>query len=148
MTRITFRAGTLHELKHLPDFADFAAPSPASIIPSVTPSIPTSSAPTSSGAALGSWFSPPAYQPRTYTKWYRVWERVTLADFYSEAFILPFVIVVVVIHFWGTGKNKRKASSWAKAHGPILEQEYACVGLDAKRRSPGVDADNMGGGCY
>ena len=69
-----------------------------------------------------------------------------MADFYSELFILPFLVVLVAVHFWGTSKNKRKAGSWIKAHAPILEQEYASVGFNAKRRSPGLDTDAIGTG--
>lgn len=63
-----------------------------------------------------------------YTKWYRVWERVTVDDFKLELYILPFIFVVVAFHVWGTRKNRRKAVNWMKAHAPILQQEFAQVG--------------------
>ncbi|KAI9726977.1 MAG: hypothetical protein M1828_000325 [Chrysothrix sp. TS-e1954] len=128
------------------DFANYAAPSPVSIVSTPTASISATNSAESAGAASSSWFAPSAYQPRPYTAWYRVWERVTIADFYSELFILPFIIIIVVVHFWGTSKNKRKASGWIRAHAPLLEQEYACVGFDTKRRSTGLDAGDMGTG--
>ncbi|KAF2003998.1 DUF1682-domain-containing protein [Amniculicola lignicola CBS 123094] len=98
------------------DFADFAgAPSPE----------PASLSSTLSAA--------PSFQTATinqvpYTKWYRVWERATLDDFKLEMYILPFVLVVVVVHLWGTRSNRKIAKTWLKAHGPVLEQEFAQVG--------------------
>ena len=110
----------------LPDFADFAgapAPSPASISP-VTPQAAT---------ALGA--SPTSV---IYTKWYRVWERTSPSDFYAEAVILPFVILIIGLHIWGRGTNKRKAKGWIQAHAPALEKEYALVGFGG-RKEPSVN---------
>jgi hypothetical protein len=73
-----------------------------------------------------------------YTKWYRVWERTSPSDFKNEAFILPFLIVIIIVHLWGTKANKRKANTWIAAHAPVLEQEFAVVGF--KGRKPGPDA--------
>ncbi|EOD49416.1 putative duf1682 domain-containing protein [Neofusicoccum parvum UCRNP2] len=104
------------------DFADFAGapdPSPASISPvSAVSGAPDSF---STGAA------------RPYTKWYRVWERTTPADFYQEAFILPFIIIVVALHVWGTKANRRKAQAFVKAHAPLLRQEFASVGYSGQK---------------
>ncbi len=110
----------------LPDFADFAGapdPSPASILP-VTPQAAT---------ALGA--SPTSV---VYTKWYRVWERTSPSDFYAEAVILPFVILIIGLHIWGRSTNKRKAKGWIRAHAPVLEKEYALVGFGG-RKEPTVD---------
>lgn len=63
-----------------------------------------------------------------YTKWYRVWERTSPKDFSQEAFIIPFILVIIIFHFWGTGKNRRKAKAWAQAHVPVLQSEFAVVG--------------------
>jgi hypothetical protein len=109
-------------------FADFAGapdPSPASISP-VTPVIKT--APT--GVTAGG--------PRIYTKWYRIWERTTPADFVTEAFIVPFILVIILIHMWGTRKNKRKAKGWMKAHAETLQGEFAVVGYGG-RKAPSLD---------
>lgn len=70
--------------------------------------------------------------PRPFTKWYRVWERVYLQDFYTEAFIIPFIILVVGFHLWGSGKNRRKAKGWLVAHAPVLQQEFASVGFSGR----------------
>lgn len=73
-----------------------------------------------------------------YTKWYRVWERVSYRDFWQEAFILPFVLAIIFLHVWGRGKNKRKARSWIQAHAPVLEKEFAIVGFGG-RKTPSID---------
>ncbi|KAK7726716.1 hypothetical protein SLS57_003277 [Botryosphaeria dothidea] len=109
------------------DFADFAGapdPSPASISPS-----------SASDAAPGSFATGAA---RPYTKWYRVWERTTPADFYQEAFILPFIVVVVLLHAWGKRANRRKADGFLKSHAPLLRQEFASVGFSG-RKAPSLE---------
>jgi hypothetical protein len=111
------------------DFADFASapePTPAQIS-SFTAALAGDSPPLPTGV--------PGI---TYTKWYRVWERTTINDFKQEAFILPFIFIIVGFHIWGRGKNKRKAKSWAAAHAPILEKEFAVVGFGG-RRQPSLD---------
>ncbi|KAF2179361.1 DUF1682-domain-containing protein [Zopfia rhizophila CBS 207.26] len=113
-----------------PDFADFAgapSPEPASISSFTTPSAP----PTFPTSTVGQV---------PYTKWYRVWERTTLNDFKTEMYILPFIIVVVAVHLWGTRTNRRKATHWMRAHAPLLQQEFAQVGYIRPQAS--VD-DNM-----
>ena len=60
------------------------------------------------------------------------------SDFYQEAFILPFIIIIVGLHAWGRRKNRRKARSWIEAHAPVLEKEFAVVGFSG-RRPPTVD---------
>jgi hypothetical protein len=69
---------------------------------------------------------------RPYTKWYNVHERVGVADFYTELMILPFVVLLVFAHIWGTRVNKRKAKAWGAAHIPLLQQEYASVGMSGR----------------
>jgi hypothetical protein len=103
------------------DFADFVEapnPSPASLVADTT-TIPA--------------FSTPGTVP--YTKWYRVWERTSPSDFMQEAMIMPFILVVVLFHLWGTRTNRRKARDWAKAHIPALQKEFAVVGFDGISRS-------------
>jgi hypothetical protein len=68
-----------------------------------------------------------------------VWERTSPSDFKNEAFILPFLVAIIVIHLWGTKKNKSKAKTWIVAHAPVLEQEYAVVGFGG-RKSPSLDS--------
>ena len=111
------------------DFADFAGapdPSPAAAFPSAaTPVSQQPAIPTGSPSIV-------------YTKWYRVWERTSPADFKTEAIILPFLLVIVGLHVWGRRKNKRKARSWIQAHAPVLEKEFAVVGFGG-RKSPTID---------
>ena len=114
----------------MPDFADFAGapdPSPASISPA-TPS-----------AAGGQSIFPTGSATVPYTKWYRVWERTSPKDFAQEAIVVPFIIIAVIVHLWGSRKNRRVAKNWINTHGPVLEQEYAVVGFGGRRRSPTVD---------
>ncbi|KAH7063152.1 hypothetical protein B0J12DRAFT_641608 [Macrophomina phaseolina] len=109
------------------DFADFAGapdPSPASISPV-----------SGSDSAPGSFETGAA---RPYTKWYRVWERTTLADFYQEAFILPFIVIVVLLHVWGKRANRRKADAFVQKSAPLLRQEFASVGFSG-RKAPTVE---------
>ncbi|KAJ5090210.1 hypothetical protein N7532_008894 [Penicillium argentinense] len=102
------------------DFADFVEapnPSPASLVADTT-TVPAYS---TSGAV-------------PYTKWYRVWERTSPKDFMQEAMIMPFILLIVIFHVWGTRKNRRKARDWAKAHIPALQKEFAVVGFDGIAR--------------
>ncbi|KAM3417150.1 hypothetical protein BST61_g8725 [Cercospora zeina] len=114
------------------DFADFAtAASP------VAPSHAASSAafdsaassPTPKGTFSG--FGQ-GLQGRPYTKWYRVWERVTVADFYQELVILPVIVLVILVNVWGGRANKKRAAQWAQSNLPQLESEYAAVGFGRK----------------
>lgn len=77
-------------------------------------------------------------QDMIYTKWYRVWERTSPRDFYQEALILPFILIIVGFHIWGRRKNRSKSRSWIKAHGPALQKEYAHVGFGG-RKPPSID---------
>jgi Protein of unknown function (DUF1682) len=103
------------------DFADFAdAPSPSPVsIPSADSSIPAQ--PT--GLRGG---------PVPYTKWYRVWERAQLSDFKGEFVLLPFLILAIFVHVWGTRTNRRKSKKWIAAHAPVLSSEFALVGYGRK----------------
>jgi hypothetical protein len=67
-----------------------------------------------------------------YTKWYRVWERTQPSDFYTEAVLVPFLLVAVLIHVWGTRSNKSRAKKWMAVHAPILESEFALVGYSGQ----------------
>ncbi|KAI9800029.1 MAG: hypothetical protein M1833_003558 [Piccolia ochrophora] len=117
------------------DFADFAGapdPTPASIS-SVTAS------PAGEQAAFATGLSGlPPY------KWYRVWDRVSRQDFVQEAFILPFVIIAILVHVWGTRKNRRIANKWIASHRPLLEQEYAMVGYGGRKAPTAEDVQASG----
>jgi Protein of unknown function (DUF1682) len=79
-----------------------------------------------------------------YTKWYRVWERAQPSDFKGELYLLPFLILAVLVHLWGTRTNKRKAKKWIAAHAPVLKDEFALVGYGTKSPELGnVTADNV-----
>ena len=79
-----------------------------------------------------------------YTKWYRVWERTSVAeDFYYELYIIPIIALLVLAHLWGTRTNRRKAQEWFRAHAPILQREFAVVGF-GNRRLPVLDATQNG----
>jgi hypothetical protein len=58
-----------------------------------------------------------------------VWERTSPKDFVQEAFVLPFLLLILGFHVWGTRKNRSKAKAWATMHGPILNSEFAVVGF-------------------
>ena len=45
---------------------------------------------------------------------------------------------MILVHLWGTRKNKRKAKAWITAHAPALEKEFAVVGFGG-RKAPSVD---------
>ncbi|KAB8239481.1 CCDC47 family protein [Aspergillus alliaceus] len=101
------------------DFADFVKapePSPASILAAAPSGVPASST--------------PGVDAVPYTKWYRVWERTSPKDFLQEAMVMPFILLIVVFHLWGTRKNRRKAREWAQVHAPALQNEFAVVGFD------------------
>ncbi|KAF2663353.1 DUF1682-domain-containing protein [Microthyrium microscopicum] len=106
-------------------FADFAnAPEPEPVsFASISSSIPSAGA---GGPA-------PTLTPSIpYTKWYRVWERTQLSDFYQEMIIAPFIILVLGIHLFGMRLNRKKASDWARHHAPALQFEFAQVGVASK----------------
>jgi hypothetical protein len=67
-----------------------------------------------------------------------VWERTQPSDFKQEAFILPFVILAVLLHLWGSRANRRIAKKWITVHAPVLQQEYAIVGFGG-RKTPAAD---------
>ena len=88
-------------------------------------------------------FTPAGSRP--YTKWYRVWERVTIADFYQEMVILPILLVVVLVNVWGTRANRYRARQWASTYLPMLESEFAVVGFGKSKSSPSMDGAQDGG---
>ncbi|KAL3460474.1 hypothetical protein BJX64DRAFT_263199 [Aspergillus heterothallicus] len=103
------------------DFADFVKvpePSPAPIVDSPT-------------TPLGQT----GVSPVPYTKWYRVWERTSPKDFMQEAMVMPIILLIVLFHFWGTRKNRRRAKEWATAHSSALRNEFAVVGFDGLQKS-------------
>ncbi|GLB07956.1 hypothetical protein AtubIFM57258_003324 [Aspergillus tubingensis] len=105
------------------DFADFVEapePSPASLVAGSS-SIPA--------------VNTQGVTPVPYTKWYRVWERTSPRDFMQEATVMPIILLIILFHFWGTRKNRRKARDWAQAHTSALQSEFAVVGFDGPSNS-------------
>jgi len=79
-----------------------------------------------------------------YTKWYRVWERSQLSDFKSEAILLPFLVLAILVHLWGTRTNRRKSKKWMAAHAQTLDSEFALVGYgDKSAELQGITAENL-----
>jgi len=91
------------------DYATSVGSSPASQTPSLFGAVPMTG--------------------RPYTKWYAVWERVTIADFYAEMVILPIAFLIIAQLVWGRGTNRAKARNWITAAAPILQKEFASVGF-------------------
>lgn len=118
----------------MPDFADFAtAASPAA--PSHSASSAYTEASSTAAATAPGIFGPPlGLQGRPYTKWYRIWERVTIQDFYQELVIIPFLLLTVLVNLWGSHANRTRAKQWASAHLPILDAEFAQVGFSSRRK--------------
>ncbi|KAJ4401860.1 hypothetical protein N0V91_007643 [Didymella pomorum] len=116
------------------DFADYAgAPDPS---PVDHASLTTSSVPAAATGIAG----------RPYTAWYRVWERTTAEDFKLEMYILPFLVAIIAFHVWGTKRNRSKARNWAKAHVPVLQNEFVQVGyLKPAAGASGVGDDDLAG---
>ncbi|KAJ9642640.1 uncharacterized protein PV06_03501 [Exophiala oligosperma] len=119
------------------DFADFAA------APEPTPaSIPASPADAQAAVPTGAQGTPVVY-----TKWYRVWERTQLSDFMMEGVLIPIILLALLVHFWGTRRNSKKAKKWMAAHAPVLEREFALVGFgQVPKMTPyaeGVQGDSL-----
>ena len=92
-------------------------------------------------AATAQGAAPTSGTDVVFTKWYRVWERTSPSDFYAEAVIFPFMLLIIGLHIWGRSTNKRKAKSWITAHAPALEKEYALVGFGGKKAPTGDDEE-------
>lgn len=82
-------------------------------------------------------------QNRPFTKWYRIWERVTIHDFYQEMLIVPILIFVIIINYIGAGINRRKVKQWAGTYLPLLEGEYASVGFGASPETEGMQVKGL-----
>ncbi|KAG9675454.1 DUF1682 domain protein, partial [Aureobasidium melanogenum] len=129
-----------------------ANPSPASAVPSADSDFADfADAPSPKPASLSSTItSRPAYQTlgakidisdRPFTKWYNVHERVTWSDFKTEAFVVPFLLLTIFIHFWGVRANRRRANAWIRSHVNVLENEFAHVGFGRKLDLANVSPD-------
>jgi hypothetical protein len=115
------------------DFADFAGapdPSPASLS--------ASSAASFAGVAATGTSAVP------YTKWYNVHERYSLSDFKQEGVILGMIVIIVIVHLYGTSTNRKKAKAWMSAHSPILQKEFALVGFGGRRTPTAEEIEGEG----
>lgn len=112
------------------DFADFATAASPSAPVHAASSVFTDAAQTAAAKTPLSFFGGPSYSTagRKYTKWYRIWERTTIQDFYVEAFVIPILLVVVLIHVLGSRANRDRAKKWAGTYLPILNSEFSQVG--------------------
>ncbi|KAK4542447.1 hypothetical protein LTR36_006699 [Oleoguttula mirabilis] len=126
------------------DFADFAtAASPVAPSHAATLSSAAAAAAATGTAGISNVHLSAAGRP--FTKWYRVWERVTIADFYQELVILPCLLVVILVNLWGSRANRHRAKQWAATHLPMLESEFASIGFGGGKPSPKLtDAQTSG----
>ena len=76
---------------------------------------------------------------RPYTKWYRIWERVTIHDFYQELFLIPVLLVVVAVNLLGSAMNRSRAKQWAASHLPLIDAEFASVGFGGGKKRPSAN---------
>jgi len=132
------------------DFADFAtaaAPQAASHVASSAASAASALSDAAAATATAQSSTPGSFfninsgsmAGRPYTKWYRVWERVTLADFYQELAIIPILLVIILVNLWGAKANRSRAKDWAKTYLPLLSAEFASVGFGKTRRQPSLE---------
>lgn len=105
------------------DFAEAADPSPAFTTPLGGANL--------AGDASAAPTTPP------YTKWYRLDERYTLADFRAEGIILACIVFIFTLHVVGSRLNRSKARKWIKAHSKTLASEFALVGFGSSPTSGG-----------
>lgn len=58
--------------------------------------------------------------------------------------ILPFIVIALIVHFWGTSVNRRKARKWMAVHAPVLDSEFALVGFHQTPKLASSDGgDNL-----
>lgn len=134
--------------KHFfPDFADFATAAspvaPSHAASSVFNAATHTSSPAGPKNLLTTFFGNTVMNDRPYTKWYRVWERTSIQDFYQEMTIIPILLLVVLVNLWGSYANKQRAKQWAATHLPILESEFASVGFSGGKTGGGEVGEDM-----
>ncbi|KAI9800182.1 MAG: hypothetical protein M1826_005360 [Phylliscum demangeonii] len=63
----------------------------------------------------------------------------------QELLVLPFILIAILVHLWGTRVNRRIVRAWADTHIPLLRNEYAQVGFRAGQgQSQGPSAAKVG----
>lgn len=64
-----------------------------------------------------------------------------------EAILVPILLLALLVHFWGTTKNRKKAKKWVAVHAPLLEREFALVGYSQTPKltpyAEGVQGDSL-----
>ncbi|KZZ95764.1 hypothetical protein AAP_01440 [Ascosphaera apis ARSEF 7405] len=108
--------------------ASASAASVASSASSVLPPLPSGTIAAANGMANNT-------KPIVYTKWYRVWERTTPADFIIEAVFVPAILLVCIFHMLGMRRNRARARTFAQAHLPLLQDEFSLVGYGRTKRT-------------
>ena len=48
-----------------------------------------------------------------------------------EAILVPFILLALLVHLWGTRTNRRRAKKWMAVHESLLEKEFALVGYSS-----------------
>ncbi|KAI9780793.1 MAG: hypothetical protein M1816_002665 [Peltula sp. TS41687] len=56
----------------------------------------------------------------------------------QEIFVLPFILIALLAHWWGTKANRRIIKRWVEIYGPVLQGEYAVLGFKS-HKSPSVE---------
>ena len=132
MFSTTFSKSILIALLDFADFATAAAPSPVSLTSTL------------SGPPAQRTFGPNVpMSDRPFTKWYNIHERVTIADFYTELFVLPFVIILTLVHLWGSNANRQKAKAWMQQHVSALKSEFAVVGFGGRKSAGSITSEQV-----
>ena len=62
----------------------------------------------------------------------------------KEVLVLPFIVIAVLAHLWGSRINRRIARQWLETHGPVLQEEYAQVGFRGRSAPTVEDVESSG----
>ncbi|KAL9944330.1 hypothetical protein ACHAQF_003955 [Verticillium nonalfalfae] len=104
------------------DFADFAeAPNP----------VPTDTVVPVGATAVDGTAAAEATSVQ-FTRWYRVDQRHSLAEFRLEGIVISIGLVIFIVHLIGSRLNRSKSKAWARAHAPALKSEFASVGFSGQ----------------
>lgn len=75
---------------------------------------------------------------------YNIHERHSLSEFKQEGVIFAAILVIVLIHLWGTRTNRAKAKAWINAHENALQKEFALVGFGGRKPPSAEDVESNG----
>lgn len=103
------------------DFAEYAATSstpaaPIRVSPPTLTSVPFT-------------INTPKSAPKIKGPWYAIWERHSANEFVTEGYIFALLVAVVVMHVWGSRRNRKIVRNFVSAITPVLINEFALVGL-------------------